>query len=84
VSYETGGAGNYAQPLTASFDAGRHRVTFVRGGGSLRPGDASPGRLTAIVFEPVDRPSELRSASPARWRSVCRQPVDWLEVVRPG
>ena len=83
VSYQTGNAGNYAEPLTGSFDSGVHRVAIERGGGSLRPGDGTPGRLIAAVFEPADERPELREAAPSEWRSLCERPVDWVEVVRP-
>ena len=84
VSYSTGGAGNYGEPLVGEFPAGRNKVSVVRPGGSLRPGDGTPGRLVAVVFEPLDERPRMVDVPATEWRSACDRPVDWVERVRPG
>ena len=84
VSYESGNAGNFASPLQATLSAGRNRLTLERGGGSLKPGDNTPTVLSAILLEPAGAATPVESADPDEWSEVCRQIVDWVEVIRPA
>lgn len=85
VSGQTGNAGNYARPLRVRLGRGAHTLTLERRGGSLRPGDAAPTVLRAIVFEPASAagPPPVRQLDPDAWRRLCGRPVDWVEVTRP-
>jgi hypothetical protein len=82
VAYESGGDGNYSAPIRLELDAGAHTLKLVRGGGTLRPGDASPSRLDAIVVQPAEDKS-VESEGLAAWRSLCQRPLDWVEAVSP-
>ena len=82
VSYQSGNDGNYATPIEATLEAGRNRIRIVRGGGSLRPGDATPGALRAIVFEPAGVPAAVETAPLSDWRRLCKLTVDWVELIR--
>ena len=84
VSYESGNDGNYGTPIEATLNVGINRLLVRRGGGSLRPGDGSPGALRAIVLEPVHVDTEPRTVPAGDWREACERPVDWVEVVRPA
>jgi hypothetical protein len=83
VAGQSGNEGNYARPLRVELSAGLHLLALERGGGSLRPGDATPSMLARIVFERArGKPPEVRRLSAAQWSRLCGQPVDWVEVVR--
>jgi hypothetical protein len=84
VAYESGGDGNYAKPIEVELDAGEHTLELSKGGGTLRPGDATPSRLLAIVIEPAGDDRALSSRPAGDWRSLCGPPLDWLEAVSPG
>lgn len=81
LSYESGNDGNYGTPITAALRSGRNRLKIERGGGSLRPGDNTPGALRAIVFEPLGAGTDVRMAERADWRMLCTRTVDWVEVL---
>jgi hypothetical protein len=79
---QSGNAGNYARPFDVTLDAGRHVLTIDRPGGGLAPGDGSPSRLLAVVFEPLPSgPPAARELAPSDWRELCGRRVDWVEVV---
>jgi hypothetical protein len=83
VAYDSGGEGNYAKPIEVQLDAGTHVLEMSKGGGTLKPGDAAPSRLLAIVVQPPD--DESVSERPASdWRPLCNERVDWLEAVSSG
>ncbi len=83
--------GQYEWIGTVRLRAGRHRLTIVRGGGSLLPGtgDGTDGggvtrRVGPVAFVPADaRPPRAVSAGDAD--DVCRSDLrlDWVEVVKP-
>lgn len=82
AAYETGNAGNYARPFDVTLAAGRHVLTIDRPGGGLEPGDGSPSRLLAVVFEPLaSQPNAVRALPAGDWRQLCGRPVDWVEAV---
>jgi hypothetical protein len=83
VSGQTGNDGNYARPLRAELSAGSHVLTIERPGGSLRPGDAAPTILRAIVFEPTAAAMPIvKDLDPRDWRRLCNRSVDWVEIAR--
>jgi hypothetical protein len=82
AAYQTGNAGNYARPFDVRLTAGRHVLTIERPGGGLKPGDGSPSRLLAVVFEPLGaRPETVHALPASDWRQLCGRPVDWIEAV---
>ena len=80
VAYESGGNGNYAEPIAAHLRRGQHRLGLRRGGGTLRPGDGGYSRLLAIVVERRGEPV-MHATRPRRWRALCSARVDWVEAV---
>ena len=83
VSQQTGNDGNYARPLRARLGRGSHTLTLERRGGSLRPGDAAPTVLRAVVFEPAAAAAPIvRELDPGAWRRLCGRPVDWVEIAK--
>jgi hypothetical protein len=84
VSYESGNAGNYGSPIDATLAPGRNLLRIERGGGSLAPGDGTPGALAAIVLEPVGGDLTVQRAEARDWRDVCDRTVDWIELVLPA
>ena len=82
VAGQTGNEGNYARPLRVELAPGSHLLTLERGGGSLRPGDATPSMLSRVVFEPARQGAPAVRELPAeQWGRLCGRPVDWVEVV---
>jgi hypothetical protein len=71
-------------PIRVALAAGPHRVTVTRSGVSLAPGDGGAAVLDAIFLTPAatDPRGSLRTAAPARWRSLCGRSYQWVEVVR--
>ncbi len=86
VAYESGGQGSYATPVSVRLEPGRHRIDLLRPGGSLKPGNGGPARVGLIVLEPAWPGSQPRReiVSADQWRSLCRKPLDWVEVVAPS
>jgi hypothetical protein len=83
VSQQTGNAGNYARPLRARLGRGSHTLTLERRGGSLRPGDAAPTILRAVVFERASAgPPTVHELDPDASRRLCGRPVDWVEIAK--
>jgi hypothetical protein len=75
---------NTVPPIPVTLAAGRHRVTVTRHGFSLAPGDGGAAVFDAIFLTPAatDPQGPLRTAAPARWRSLCGRSYQWVEVVR--
>jgi hypothetical protein len=69
-----------AKPLAA----GAHTVELRYPGGSLRPGSGQQpetvGPVALVPRSPATRLLDL-APSPAAAGSLCKQPLDWLEVV---
>jgi hypothetical protein len=72
-------------PLSLRLAAGVHRLTIVRKGFTLAPGDDGSAVLDAAFLTPAGAGAQqtLRVAKAANWRSLCGQQLDWAEVV-PG
>ncbi len=82
-----------APPLLVRLSAGRHRLTIIRGGSSLAPGDGGVALLQALLVTPARSAGDetLQAVPTARWRSLCGRRLDWIEVLpaslsvtRPG
>jgi hypothetical protein len=72
-------------PLPIRLTAGSHRLTVARGaGGSLAPGAGGSAILDSIFLTPAGAAAQakLHVTPTALWRSLCGQPLDWIEVVR--
>jgi hypothetical protein len=65
-------------------DAGSHEILIRRGGGNLKPGNGGGARLIGPLAltrsDPTGGP--LHTVAPDDWRSLCGQPLDWIEAVR--
>lgn len=82
VGYQSGGSGQYLTPLAADLEPGAHLLELTRGGGSLAPGDGNITGLHSLVLEPPGgSASTVRNVAASRWRSICRETVDWVELV---
>lgn len=79
IRNESGGHRNALRYGTVSLQPGRHTIEFVRGGGSLRPGDADPTVLRGVALAPVGD-VRLHTVPLRRWRQLCGRSVDWLEA----
>jgi hypothetical protein len=77
------GRAQYAYLGTVELPRGRHVITLLRGGGSLKPGSGAPERVGPIVLEPrwvnVER---VHYRAPRNYRSLCGKWLDWVEAVR--
>jgi hypothetical protein len=62
---------------------GTHSVELRYPGGSLRPGSGQqPETIGPVALAPRTPEPRLLDVPPAAARSLCRQPLDWLEVVK--
>jgi hypothetical protein len=71
-------------PLRVRLTAGLHRVTITRGSSSLlAPGSGGSAILDSIFLTPVGAGGQatLHITPTARWRSLCEQRLEWIEVV---
>ena len=76
--------GQWLPAGTVNLSPGRHRVTMLRGGGDLSPGDGHVGELGPVAFVPTRGEARLVAARPAEAeRMFCSgDGWDWLERVR--
>jgi hypothetical protein len=76
-----GGDASRYPVATVELGAGRHKLLFLRGGGTLRPGDNASTLIDGVVFEPLGATHErVLPVPPRAWHSLCGKPLDWLEV----
>jgi hypothetical protein len=80
VSHESGGIGNYAAPLRVHLEAGKHDFLLRRDGAGLGPATGGLSRISAVILTAARQQAPV-TVSPERWRSLCRQQVDWVEAV---
>jgi hypothetical protein len=66
-----------------SLQGGYHEIAMRRPGGSLAPGDGFQGRIGPVALTP-EVPETLERMAPAQARTLCGQPLDWVEIVQPG
>jgi hypothetical protein len=71
-------------PLRAVLGAGAHRVSVLRSGVTLAPGDGGSAVLDRIFLTPAGAAPDgsLRGASTAAWRGLCGERYEWVELVR--
>jgi hypothetical protein len=92
IAYEERYPGQFLHIGMRALAAGRHRLTILRGGGSLHPGsgdDVDPDTrgLGPVVFSPAEPASQPVQVAPASAAArICAAPVgyQWLEVIAPG
>jgi hypothetical protein len=61
--------------------AGSHDIEVRRPHGGLGPGNGARSSLGAVALVRTGEPRLLR-VSPSRAKSLCGQPLDWIEIVR--
>jgi hypothetical protein len=68
-----------------SLEAGRARVSVVRGGGDLKPGNGDGRRMIGpVAISPAElRPAPM-SVAPERWRELCGERLAWVDLVTGG
>jgi hypothetical protein len=80
-SAQPGEDGNVIDVGNVTVSAGQHVIVLVRGGGSLRPGDAATAMIDGVYLEQIGAESEsVVTVSPHAWRSLCGRNLDWIEV----
>lgn len=69
-------------PTRVSLTAGPHSLWLSRGHTTLAPGDGGAAVLDSVFLTPArsDSAGGLRSASIARWRSLCGRRYQWVEI----
>jgi hypothetical protein len=79
--------GGYAPVADVFLTPGVHMfaLTYPHSDLTSGSGDNQQTNLTAITLEPLRRPpAQLLEAAPARARSLCGRPLDWIELVTPA
>ncbi len=74
----------YVPVGTVYLSAGIHAVSYTFPSANLSPGSAENtlNSLNSMEFEPLESPrTQMVSVSPAQARSICGQPVDWVEII---
>lgn len=74
-------------PLRVRLAAGLHRVRIARGSSNpLGPGSGGSAILDSIFLTPAGAGGQamLQVTPVARWRSLCRQRLEWIEIVPGG
>ena len=76
--------GQWLRAGAVTLEGGRHRVSLLRPGGDLAPGDGYVGEIGPVAFVPTQARAELVEAEPeAAVRTFCRgDDWDWVERVR--
>jgi hypothetical protein len=83
--HEVNTPGGWVQVAQVTLPSGQHTMEMRRPGGSLAPGDGYQGRIGPLALEPVAPQGTLLHASPKNVSQLCRQPLDWVEIVQhPG
>ncbi len=74
---------NTFSPLTVRLAVGTHTLTIARPGASLAPGDGGAAVLAGVFLTPAGPAGlpALVTAPLARWRSLCRRPAQWVELL---
>jgi hypothetical protein len=75
-------AGQWIRFGARTLTAGRHLVELRYPGGSWRPGSGrQPETVGPVALVPRVPRTALIRAAPSAASSLCRKPLDWLEVV---
>jgi hypothetical protein len=62
--------------------AGRYELAIHRGGGRIYPGDGAFGEIGYVMLA-KQGPEVLHTVPLSKWRSLCTQPADWIDLVQP-
>jgi hypothetical protein len=70
-------------PLTVQLGAGAHRLTITRRSAGASPGGGGWADVRAIFLTPAGAGAQptLREASLESWRTLCADPLQWVEAV---
>ena len=80
-SEQFGGDENKYPVAIVSLSAGKHKLTMLRGGGTLQPGDRASAVIDGGILEPLGAEHEtLRRVAPSAWHSLCGRYLNWIEV----
>jgi hypothetical protein len=83
ISDEIGPPGDFLHVGTVSLAAGDQPVQLMRSGTDLGPVNTEPGDvLGPLTLEPSQYPPPVGEIAPDRARSLCGQPLEWIEIVR--
>lgn len=75
--------GQWLRAGTVDLPAGRHRVSMLRPGGGLAPGDGFAGEIGPLALVPRG-PVEFVEADAGNARErLCGRSLDWIERVAP-
>jgi hypothetical protein len=74
----------WLQATTLHLRPGRHLVRLYEqpGRAHFGPGESEVGMIGAVALQ-RQAPERLRTVPLARWRTLCGQEADWVELVRP-
>ncbi|MGA9285722.1 MAG: hypothetical protein WBV85_09800 [Solirubrobacteraceae bacterium] len=74
---------NTFSPLTVNLGAGEHTLSIARPDASLAPGDGGAAVLAGVFLTPAGPAggATLVRAPLTRWRSLCRLPAQWVELL---
>jgi hypothetical protein len=76
-----GGDENKYPVAVVTLRAGKHKLTMLRGGGTLQPGDRASAVIDGGILEPLGAEREtVRSVTSNGWHSLCGRWLDWIEV----
>jgi hypothetical protein len=88
VVHQLGSPGQFLKVGTVNLAAGDQPVQILRPGSDLRPGNVVPGYagtgelLGPLVLVRDSNPPAVREIAPQQARSLCGQPLEWIEIVR--
>jgi len=74
---------NTFSPLTVKLAAGAHTLAIARSGANVAPGDGGAAVLAGVFLTPASPAGQpaLVTAPVVRWRSLCRRPAQWVELL---
>jgi hypothetical protein len=76
-----GGDENKYPVAIVSLSAGKHKLTMLRGGGTLQPGDRASAVIDGGILEPLEAEHEtVRRVAPSAWHSLCGRWLNWIEI----
>ena len=78
---QSGGDGNMIWVASVHVTAGHHVIELRRPGGGLAPGNDAATMIDGVYLQRVAAEDEtVATIRPQKWRVLCGQPLDWIEV----